>query len=448
MKTKYTTKGQDQKLSSLDAEMNKEAFRDLEEALLPTLRAIPDDETRKVFEQCFFNTIRTTAFLEEDGSVFLLTGDIPAMWLRDSAAQVMQYLFFAKQCESVRRLVKGLFKKQISFILKDPYANAFNRTANGNGHIDDLPLPLPEVWERKFELDSLCYPFFLACKYFEKTGDKSIFEGDFKAGFDIALRVFKTEQRHAELSDYYHDSIYPPKHEKFVGRGGKVLVNGLVWSGYRPSDDSCTYGYYIPGNMFIVAVLCKLKKVFDLLGDEKRAADCLALSEEIRHALDKCAVTQREGKDIYALETDGLGNYNLMDDANLPNLLSLPYIEYPYLDQEIYKQTRAFILSKKNPYFFEGKAISGIGSPHTPEGYVWPLSLITEALTSEDATRIQEIVRMLVRSTGGTGYMHEGVQKDDDRIFTRPWFAWANSLFSQMILTKFDLLFPREEQSK
>lgn len=446
MKTTYTTKGQDEKISSLTAEMNLAQFKDLEQALAPVLDSIADDTLRKTFERCFFNTIRTTAFFEEDGTVFLLTGDIPAMWLRDSAAQVLQYLFFADKCESVRKLIRGLFRKQLKLILTDPYANAFNRTANGNGHIDDLPTPIPEVWERKFELDSLCYPFFLAGKYYAKTGDDSIFTGDFDRAVDVMLDLFETEQHHAAKSPYYHDSDYQPKKEKFVGHGDPVAENGLVWSGYRPSDDCCEYGYYLPGNMFIVSILTTLAPIFRKKKDEARAARCEKLAEVVRRALEECAVTTKNGKKIYALETDGLGHYNLMDDANLPNLLSLPYIEYPYLDEEIYRNTRDFILCKENPYFFEGKAITGIGSPHTPNGYVWPLSLITEALTTNDAQRIREIVTMLVHSTGGTGYMHEAVYKDDDTVFTRPWFAWANSLFSYMVLCKLDAIVPKEKK--
>jgi len=446
MKKTYTIQGNHEKMSALTAEMNVEEFRDLDEALRPLLEAIPDENLRKTFKKCFFNTIRTTAFIEDDGSVFLLTGDIPAMWLRDSAAQVMQYLFFAEKCESVRKLVKGLFRKQLSYILTDPYANAFNRTANGNGHVDDLPKQKPEVWERKFELDSLCYPFFLACKYYEKTGDLSIFSGDFEAATDVVLDLFEKEQEHATRSDYYHDSDYYPKKNQFVGHGLPVAANGLVWSAYRPSDDLCTYGYYLPGNMFIVSVLTKLAPVFLSKKDEARYERCLRLAETLHKALDKYAVTESKGKKIYALETDGMGNYNLMDDANLPNLLSLPFIEYPYLDPEVYCNTREFILGKDNPYYYEGKVISGIGSPHTPADYVWPLSLITEALTTDDKERIREIVTMLVRSTGGTGYMHEAVYKDDDKVFTRPWFAWANSLFSLMFLSKFDAITKNEEK--
>ena len=446
MKDTYITKGNNEKISSLTAERNLAEFKDLEAALQPILDAIEDDTLRKTFEKCFFNTIRTTAFFEEDDTVFLLTGDIPAMWLRDSAAQVLQYLFFAEKCESVRKLIRGLFRKQLRFILTDPYANAFNRTANGNGHIDDLPTPIPEVWERKFELDSLCYPFFLACKYYDKTKDATIFTGDFEKAVDVVLDLFETEQQHAALSPYYHDSDYQPKKEKFVGHGSPVAVNGLVWSGYRPSDDCCEYGYYLPGNMFIVSVLTKLAPIFRMKKDEARAARCEKIAETVHRALDECAVTTKDGKKIYALETDGLGHYNLMDDANLPNLLSLPYIEYPYLDEEVYSNTRSFILCKDNPYFFEGKVITGIGSPHTPDGYVWPLSLITEALTTNDATRIRGIVTMLVHSTGGTGYMHEAVQKDDDTVFTRPWFAWANSLFSYMILCKADAILSGEKK--
>ena len=440
MKRTYTTKGHDLKLSSLTAERNLSAFADLDKALAETLGAIKDDTLRETFRKCFYNTIRTTAFLEEDGSVFLLTGDIPAMWLRDSAAQVMQYLFFADKCESVRKFIKGVFRKQLEYILIDPYANAFNREANGNGHIDDLPVPLPEVWERKFELDSLCYPFFLACKYYEKTMDADIFNGNFLKAFDLVMEVFRKEQHHAALSDYYHDSVYPPKSEKFILHGTPVKDVGLVWSGYRPSDDRCDYGFYLPGNMFIVSVLCKLEKVFRERCDAAREKACASLYGEIREAVEKYGIVTRDGKLIYALETDGMGNYNMMDDANIPNLISLPYLEYPFLNEEVYANTRAFTLDKGNPYYFEGSAISGVGSPHTPTNYVWPLSLIMEALTSDDADLIRARVRMLIRSTGGTGYMHEAVFKDDDTVYTRPWFAWANSLFAYLVLTKFDVL--------
>ena len=428
--------GEKLRLSHIDNRMNEERFADLRVAVEEFTATIKDEKLKEVFEKCFFNTLYTTTFFEEDGSVFIITGDIPAMWLRDSSAQVMQYLCFANRCASVRDLIKGLLKKQFTYILHDPYANAFNREPNGNGHIYDLDKQSPLVWERKFELDSLCYPLWLLVRYYEKTQDESCFNELFLQAFDRIMQVFKTEQTHAEASSYYHEM--PTHIEKYwCGKGTPVANCGLVWSGYRPSDDKCTYGYYLPGNMFIVSVLTKLAPIFmQVLKDFDRAQACENLICEIQTALQALAVVEADGKMVYALETDGLGNYNLMDDANIPSLLSMPYYEYPYIDKQVYQNTRERILSPKNPYYFEGKVLKGVGSPHTPKDRVWPLSLIIRALTSEDETEIIDNTKMILNSTGGTGYIHEGVDKDDDTIYSRAWFAWANSLFAYMVLEK------------
>lgn len=428
--------GERLRLSDINNRMNEDAFSDLR-AHVEAFKATLQDETLKnAFERCFFNTLYTTTFFEEDGSAFIITGDIPAMWLRDSSAQVMQYLHFAKECASVKKLIKGLLKKQFTYILIDPYANAFNREANGNGHAYDLDKQSPWVWERKFELDSLCYPLWLLTRYYEKTQDASCFDGFFMQAFDRIIDVFRTEQAHAEKSSYYHE-IYNRDKKYWCGKGEPVLPCGLVWSGYRPSDDKCQYGYYLPGNMFIVAVLTKLAPLFkEVLQDSARAKVCEDLAAEIQTALDRFAIVEKNGVKIYALETDGLGNYNLMDDANIPNLLAMPYYEYLHIDEGVYQNTRASMLSFENPYYFEGKVLKGIGSPHTPKNRVWPLSLIIRALTSEDETEIRECVQMVINSTGGTGYIHEAVDKDDDTIYSRSWFAWANSLFAYLILEK------------
>ena len=424
-------------ISSINNKMNEKRFGDLfyEESRFE--EKLADPLLKKVFHNTFFNTILTTLFFEEDGSAFVITGDIPAMWLRDSAAQVMQYLAFAKSCASVRDLIKSLLKKQFTFLLIDPYANAFNRAANGRGHVNDLPKNSPWVWERKFELDSLCYPLWLLTRYFDVTGDETPFDELFYRAFDKIMEVFRVEQDHTR-SPYYHE-IVDRTSERWCGKGTPVKVNGLVWSGYRPSDDKCEYGYYLPGNMFICTVLNKLLPFFEGKGDEKRRAECASMLSEIRAALEQCASVEKEGETIYALETDGLGHYNVMDDANIPNLLAIPYYEYPFADDTIYQNTRRQMLSERNPYYYTGKAITGIGSPHTPENYVWPLSLIVQALTSEDPEEIRRCVKQIISSTGGTYYIHESVQKDNDKKFTRPWFAWANSLFAYLILEKQDL---------
>lgn len=432
--------GERVRVSDIHARMNEEYFADLRVAVEAFKEGIHDESLKEMFDRCFFNTIYTAAFLEEDGSAFIITGDIPAMWLRDSAAQVMQYLFFAKECASVRNFLKGVLKKQFGYILLDPYANAFNRTANGNGHAYDLDKQSAWVWERKFELDSLCYPLWLLTKYYEKTQDKTCMDETFIQAFDKAIEVFRIEQAHAEKSTYYHE-IFNRDKSRWIGKGEPVSGGGLVWSGYRPSDDKCTYGYYLPGNMFIVAALTKLAPLFeDVLGDSARAEVCKGLAAEIQAELERLAIVEKDGKKIYALETDGLGNYNLMDDANIPNLIAMPYYEYPYINEEVYRNTRERMFSFDNPYYFEGKVLKGIGSPHTPKDRVWPLSLIIRALTSDDEAEIREAVEMIVGSTGGTGYIHEAVDKDDDTVYSRSWFAWANSLFAYMILEKSKLV--------
>ena len=431
--------GERLRLSNIDNRMNEERFADLRACVEKFKEKLADEKLKDMFDRTFFNTLYTTTFFEEDGSVFIITGDIPAMWLRDSSAQVMQYLFFAKECASVQMLIKGLLKKQFTYILLDPYANAFNREGNGNGHVLDLDKQSPWVWERKFELDSLCYPLWLLTRYYEKTGDKTCMDGLFLQAFDKIVEVFKTEQNHAKKSPYYHEMTTRTQ-DYWCGRGTPVSNGGLVWSGYRPSDDKCKYGYYIPGNMFIVAVLTKLAPIFaEILQDADRAKICQDLTGEIQSELEKLSVVEVDGEKIYALETDGLGNYNLMDDANIPNLLAMPYYEYPYINAEVYKNTRARMLSFRNPYYFEGKILKGIGSPHTPKDRVWPLSLIVQALTSDNAQEISECIEMILNSTGGTGYIHESVDKDDDTVYSRAWFAWANSLFAYMILDKYSV---------
>lgn len=434
----------EQPMSSIDNRMNEDRFADLFREVSAFEERIDDADLKKLFHNAFFNTILTTLFFEEDGTAFVITGDIPAMWLRDSAAQVMQYLHFAKSCPSVRELIRAVIKKQFTYLILDPYANAFNREANGMGHTGDIPQNSPWVWERKFELDSLCYPLWLMTRYVEATGDEGVLDDLFYRAFDKVIATFRTEQRHPTYSTYYHER---PGRDRldWCGNGAPVKENGLVWSGYRPSDDSCTYNYYIPGNMFICTVLTALRPLFLAKGDEERATKCESLTQEIRHMIEEIGSTLTEdGTEIYALETDGMGNYNVMDDANIPNLLSIPYYNYPFADKKLYDNTRAYMLSKRNPYYYEGASITGIGSPHTPEGYVWPLSLIIQAMTSTDPEEIKRCVKMVASSTGGTYYIHEGVYKDDDKVFTRPWFAWANSLFADLVLRKADILFPEK----
>ena len=155
--------------------------------------------------------------------------------------------------------------------------------------------------------------------------------------------------------------------------------------------------------------------------------------------IERYGIVELDGKKLYVSETDCMGNYHIDDDANIPSLLSIPYLEYPYLDKGIYRNTRAFILSKANKYYYEGKYLSGIGSPHTPANRVWPLAVAMQGITSDNEEEIKRCFEMLVTTTNNTGYMHESIDVDNPAVFSRSWFAWANSLFSYFVFKHFDL---------
>ena len=252
------------------------------------------------------------------------------------------------------------------------------------------------------------------------------------------IEVFKTEQNHEENSPYYFERsncIYTDTLSR-EGKGALVKKNiGLTWSGFRPSDDACIYGYLIPSNMLASVVMDNLREIAqEVYKDQELAKEAGDLSTEIREAVEKYAIVAGEAKDFYAYEVDGFGQYNVMDDANLPSLLSMPYIGYCDRENERYQNTREMILSERNPYYFPGKVLTGIGSPHTDTRYVWSMSLCMQGITSDDKEEKEAIFKMLENSDGGTNLMHESIFADDDTKYTRPWFSWANSVFCEFVM--------------
>lgn len=392
----------------------------------------------KLFLNCYPNTLQTTTKLLENDSTFVFTGDIPAMWLRDSSAQVRHYLPLAKDNPRIAHMIKGLIRRQISYINIDPYANAFNETANNHGHKNDITEHSPWVWERKYEIDSLCYPIQLAYLLWKENGTTDIFDSDFKKAVLSIILLWKTEQNHAVSSPYSFQRTDCPDTDTLCnnGKGSPTAYTGMTWSGFRPSDDACKYGYLVPANMFAVVALRYIAEIAgEIYHDNNLKKLTEALCNEIDSGIKKYGVVETEKYgEIYAYETDGLGSYNLMDDANVPSLLSASYIGYCSSSNEIYQNTRRFVLSQDNPYYFEGRVLKGIGSPHTPQGYVWPIALCMQGLTSDSAAEKEQILSFLENSDADTGYMHEGIDINNPENFTRPWFAWANSIFSELIL--------------
>ncbi len=392
---------------------------------------------KKMYENCYPNTIETALVPCEDGTYFVLTGDIPAMWLRDSAAQVTHYMPLAKD-EEVGKIIEGVIRRQLMYVEIDPYANAFNKEPNGEGHTEDIPKNGPWVFERKYEVDSLCYPIRLLYLYWKASGKTEIIKEKLEDVAKIILNQWKNEQHHFEKSPYRFTRPNPdPAWDTIYneGMGNPVVYTGMTWSGFRPSDDACEYGYLTASEMFAVVVLGYMEEMLRLVCENvPLASECASLRGEIQAGIEKYSIVEHEiyGK-IYACETDGMGHYSMIDDANIPSLLSIPYIGYANVDNELYQNTRKFLLSKENPYYFEGKFAKGIGSRHTPSNYVWHMALVMQGLTSIDANEKKELLEMIVNTDADTGYLHEGFHVDNPKEFTREWFTWPNSLFCEFV---------------
>ena len=393
----------------------------------------------RMFKNGISNTLTTTLKPLEDGTVFVITGDIPAMWLRDSAAQVRPYLILANKDEALSDLVTNVVKRQIHYIHLDPYANAFNEEANNNGHQEDKTQMTAWIWERKYEIDSLCYPIQLAYLLWRTTGRTDHFDEHFQKACHIIMTLWHTEQRHSEQSPYTFERVDCPESDTLPheGKGNPVGFTGMTWSGFRPSDDACQYGYLIPSNMFAVVVVGYMEQIAsEVYQDQEWVVKASLLKTQIQAGIEQYGIVDHpEFGRMYAYETDGLGNHNLMDDANVPSLLSLPYLGYCTLDDPLYQNTRKFILSQHNPYYYSGTAAQGIGSPHTPPHYIWHISLAMQALTSQDQQEILSLLHTLEQTDAGTDFLHEGFHMDRPEEYTREWFSWANSLFSEVILT-------------
>lgn len=393
----------------------------------------------ELYEHCYRSTIDTTVRQMDDGTIFLVTGDIPAMWLRDSSAQVRHYLRWAACNNTAAQLIEKLLQRQFAYIGIDAYANAFNPAPNAACYEKDQTNieHSPWVWERKYEIDSLCYPFHLTYDFWKETGKTTWNNDTFQIAVHKTLDVWRTEQHHAEQSAYYFKRANCPSTDTLPenGRGNPVAYTGMTWSGFRPSDDACVYGYLIPANFFAATVLDELAILAEkVMHNPDIASRASQLAMDIRQGIKKHGIVKHEiYGDVYAYETDGRGNHILMDDANVPSLLSLPYLGCCPATDTVYQNTRRFILSPHNPYYYSGSALQGVGSPHTPPNYVWSISLSIQGLTAIDKAERAYIINMLEHSHAGTLQMHEGIDMNNPTQYTRPWFAWANSLFCELV---------------
>jgi meiotically up-regulated gene 157 (Mug157) protein len=416
----------------------------IEEVIARVRAQIADPTLAAMFARCFPNTLDTTVFpvtSNDQPDTFVITGDIDAMWLRDSSAQVWPYLPFAKRDKKLSGLLAGIVRRQARNILLDPYANAFLRSPSDpplSWAIHDKTEMKPGVGERKWEVDSLCYTLRLAHGYWSQTGDTSPFDAEWKASAWKILETFHQQQRLNGPGPYsfQRSSPIPSDTLPLDGYGNPARPVGLIFSMFRPSDDACIYPLFIPANLFAIRSLTQLQQIAsEVLNDTRLATASADLATTLRKAILEYGFVEHPvyGR-IWAYEVDGYGNTLQMDDANAPGLLSLPYLECCDVADAAYQRTRRFVLSRDNPYFFQGTAAEGGGSPHTGLGQIWPMAILLRALTSTDDREIIQCLRWLRNSTAGTEFMHESFDANDPAKFTRPWFAWANTLFGELIL--------------
>ena len=414
----------------------------VENTIKKVKKSIADPELAWIFENCFPNTLDTTVnHYQKNGKpyTYVITGDIDAMWLRDSSAQVFPYLSLAKEDEKLKNLLKDVINKQIEFVLLDPYANAFyDDNQKVSEWKNDFTEMKPGVHKRKWEIDSLCYVMRLSYHYWKTTGDASIFDEVWKNAMLLILKTFREQQRKENKGPYkFQRGNGNPLDTQFGGGyGNPTHKNGLIHSMFRPSDDATFYPYLVSSNMFAVVSLRQISEIFKTIFSSLNADNqFIELANEVDEAIKNYAIFDRKefGK-IYALEIDGFGNALFMDDANVPNLLSIPYLGYTSYHDEIYKNTRKFSLSTANPWFNEGKFAKGIGGPHVGENKIWPLGLIMQALTTDDDEEIFYCLKTLKNTHAGTGFIHESFDVNNPKDFSRSWFAWANTLFGELIL--------------
>jgi meiotically up-regulated gene 157 (Mug157) protein len=405
-------------------------------------RAIADPELAWLFENCFPNTLDTTVTFgsrENRPDTLVITGDINAMWLRDSSAQVAPYLPLTKEDRKLKELIAGVINRQTLCIQIDRYANAFSFGAKAcPWGVNDKPQLTSDLCERKWEIDSLCYPVRLAHSYWKTTGDASCFHADWRQAAKLIVKTFREQQRLDGPGPYrfQRTTDNPIDTPPFNGLGNPTRSVGLIHSAFRPSDDACVYPFLIPANLFAVVCLHQLAEIFSVvLSDRVFADECRQFAEQLAEAINKYGRTRlpKQGL-VYAYEVDGFGNQLFMDDANVPSLLSLPYLGCCSSSDAIYRNTRAMILSDDNPYFFRGMAGEGIGGPHVGKNMIWPLGIIMRALTSTSDKEILSCLRTLKTTHADTGFMHEAFDKDNPQNFTRSWFAWANTLFGELLL--------------
>ncbi|KAF2768235.1 hypothetical protein EJ03DRAFT_314330 [Teratosphaeria nubilosa] len=427
---------------------------------------IADPDLRRLFTNAYPNTLDTAVAwhgyandAQDVELTFLLTGDIKAMWLRDSANQMQSYLPLlsaSDSFDSLASLYRGVINLQSRYIGIDPYCNSFQPpveskippTVNTYG-ASDVVTPHysnESVFECKYELDSVAAFLEVSTNYYNATKDADFFkkykwvaavQSILQLAEDMMVPTYKDDGSVSTLA--YSFTRQTDRASETTENGG--LGNpfnsgtGLIRSFFRPSDDATIFMGFVPANAMLSRYLASAANIATAIGETDLASRMQSLSSSLRTAITNHGIVHTaSGDQIYAYEIDGYSGQNIMDDANIPSLLSLPFLGYLDVDDPVYQTTRSLLLSAQNPYYMRGPYISAIGGPHNGPGYAWPMASIVRIFTSNDDAEITEQLQELVSTTDGLGLIHESINTFNVSDYTRTWFSWANGLFGQCIL--------------
>ncbi|KAJ2076877.1 hypothetical protein H4R24_005454 [Coemansia sp. RSA 988] len=467
------------RLPSMRPPMACRRFRSLaiEKEIERVTGQINDEDVRQLLRNIMPNTLDTAIAWHVPGTengtevpyTFVITGDINAQWTRDSANQVLPLVPHLRSDAALRRLVAGLVNMQAEQIEAYPFANAYKPPirsglipGHNSGFPDDRAKPEYDpqlVFEAKFEIDSLAAFFQLSTTYWEQgtediqaTGaqsqlplvDVAVWQAAVEASIGLLEELQKPTyvegSNNGKLNkatvEFLRTSDRPTESSFGGGRGNPIRRTGMVRTLFRPSDDSVTLPFFVPGNAGLAVQLERLSGLLETLdGMDDIAKRARQLAADIRKGIAEYAVVDhpRYGR-VYAYEVDGFGGQLITDDANVPSLLSLPMLGFVEASDSVYQNTRRLVLSEDNPWHFAGTRLQGVGSPHTGFLLTWPMSVAVRALTSNDRQEVRDAIVMLTETTGDLGLMHEAVFVDDPTYYSRPWFAWCNGVVAELLV--------------
>ncbi|KIM91009.1 glycoside hydrolase family 125 protein [Piloderma croceum F 1598] len=420
---------------------------------------LKDPDLARLFENTFPNTLDTTVkyFNPTQNLAFIITGDITAQWLRDTANQFAHYHTLLSIDKDLQTLVKAVINNEARYVTQYPYCGSFQpppesglmptHNSFADGVIVNPPVNNQTVFECKYEIDSLCGFIKLSRSYYQATNDSSIMNENWKTAIDQIFRVI-TEQSQSTFDDHFNViSFYnwtggpgsPSPAVDNEGNGEPKAFTGISWlihssmvgTHHRPSDDLSTYAFLTPANAMLSVELSFLADILETAGQSKNVSD---LARKWSGTIKNAVMNSTLQDDIFAYETNGLGSRYVMDDANVPSLLSLPYLGFLEKNDPKYLATRKLLLSRQNPYYAAGPTFRGIGGPHVDVQHPWPMSLVSSIFGTDDDDDIMESLYLIANNTNGLGLIHESVNIHNGSDYTRPWFAWANSYFAEMML--------------